>query len=501
MASSQAHFEETLPSAISLMPRRSALFCLEPIGCGTALTESLTSYMARLSQEHSIAVNDLISSRLMVGFAREYLLSPQGTRSSSWSRCSRAINGVGVWARDAVCSLESLVWRSDLRYLTVLPWADVIPARGLLKRSREWCPACYREWQENGTPIYDPLIWFLKPVRICLRHQRELDRVCPQCSREIPCLSSQVVPGFCPHCGSPLWVMTGDTPRTSRLDPRCRRWQAWIADELGEMFAEIARGTHAPRRAHLQAFFQSCAESVFAGSSSETARLVQVSPRTMREWIAGSQLPTLENLLVSCYCFNTSTTAVLFGTAESPSLAQVRMPLWLGPRQPGRPPRMLDKDAIRLHLQEVIDANYLFPPSMVDTSRFLGIDASHLMRLFPGLCKEISQRYRSHASCLRTRALARTTDNVRSIVRVLHSNGVYPGYDPVSSRLPRPWAMRSHDVTNAWKSSLQELALADPAGAFPPSGWEDDDGTTQEAHEISPQACGEPRTSPFAQYP
>jgi hypothetical protein len=46
--------------SISPIPPRSRLYALEPIGVGTALVESLSSYVARLAEAHSISVGDLV---------------------------------------------------------------------------------------------------------------------------------------------------------------------------------------------------------------------------------------------------------------------------------------------------------------------------------------------------------------------------------------------------------------------------------------------------------
>ena len=42
------------------VPPRSQLYSLEPIGVGTALVESLTGYVARLAEAHSVSVGDLV---------------------------------------------------------------------------------------------------------------------------------------------------------------------------------------------------------------------------------------------------------------------------------------------------------------------------------------------------------------------------------------------------------------------------------------------------------
>jgi hypothetical protein len=42
-----------------LLPARSQLYSLEPIGAGTAFVESLTGYVARLAEVHSLKVEIL----------------------------------------------------------------------------------------------------------------------------------------------------------------------------------------------------------------------------------------------------------------------------------------------------------------------------------------------------------------------------------------------------------------------------------------------------------
>ena len=42
------------------IPPRSRLYALEPIGVGTALVESLSGYVARLAEAHSVSVGDFV---------------------------------------------------------------------------------------------------------------------------------------------------------------------------------------------------------------------------------------------------------------------------------------------------------------------------------------------------------------------------------------------------------------------------------------------------------
>ena len=48
----------------TIIPQRSRLFFLEPIGVGTPYTESLSSYLTRLAQEHCVTPKKLIMGEI-----------------------------------------------------------------------------------------------------------------------------------------------------------------------------------------------------------------------------------------------------------------------------------------------------------------------------------------------------------------------------------------------------------------------------------------------------
>jgi hypothetical protein len=85
------------------------------------------------------------------------------------------------------------------------------------------------------------------------------------------------------------------------------------------------------------------------------------------------------------------------------------------------------------------------------------IDECHLIHMFPGLCKEISRRYLESLRSSRKQNLSRATGEVRAVVKSAHDQGLYPGYDLVSSQLRRPWMMRLDEVRTAWKEAVSEL--------------------------------------------
>src|SRR6266498_2485252 len=128
-----------------------------------------------------------------------------GTRGSalghSFSTHAKAVNGTGVIAKDWVRVIEGLTMRNDLRFLTMLPWANALTCRHLLRPTRAWCPCCYGEWRANEQIVYDPLLWAFSEVQVCLRHQRRLRFQCHHCARNLPWLRRRTLPGHCSKCG------------------------------------------------------------------------------------------------------------------------------------------------------------------------------------------------------------------------------------------------------------------------------------------------------------
>jgi len=163
------------------IPSRSRLYSLEPIGIGTSETESLTSYVGRLAEAHSVRVHDLVVHELLPFLGRPHLADGRNASllTAFWRNETRALNGTRTLARNLVQALEALTGQRNLRFLTLLSWTEVLPVHQLQKPSRAWCPICFEEWRQDGRAAYDPLVWTLAPVTFCPKHLRPLLVACP----------------------------------------------------------------------------------------------------------------------------------------------------------------------------------------------------------------------------------------------------------------------------------------------------------------------------------
>src|SRR5690349_6811021 len=105
-------------NASSVIPPRSNLYHLVPVGIGIPAVESLTSYIMRLAQAHSVSTRTLVVDQLFPLYGRPYLL--HHSLRLFWNEQARALNGTNTSTRDLVRVVEHLTRRSDLHMLTML---------------------------------------------------------------------------------------------------------------------------------------------------------------------------------------------------------------------------------------------------------------------------------------------------------------------------------------------------------------------------------------------
>lgn len=185
---------------------RSYLYSLPPIGIGTPMVESLTSYIQRLAAAHAVETGTLVNCELLlrVPYTKGALSGKLPTKLPQYSFYIEAytLNGTGDRARLWTSALEELTQVQRLGLLTTLPWANMIDRVHLLRTNRAWCSSCYESWRSSGHPVYEPLLWMFQVVTVCHHHRQPLDSTCPSCGRTQYVFSSKSRPGHCSRCQS-----------------------------------------------------------------------------------------------------------------------------------------------------------------------------------------------------------------------------------------------------------------------------------------------------------
>lgn len=275
---------ETLPIyeswdlATSPLPTRSYLYSLKPLGIGTLLGESFTSYLARLAQAHGISVSTLIrykltprlllcnqspglteGSSLKTGF-ETWFKQPkllQETLAETWLDSTEQVVQI-------VAVLRDLTLRQDLSYLTLLPLGSLFSLRHVFHTEQLWCPACYQEYRETEATLYKPLLWTLDVVNVCPRHQCYLQTWCLGCHSPQVFLDLQGQMGYCSECG--FWLGRSLGPGCHYTRTKNTEWDFWVAEAVGQVLAAMPLLTQMTpelckqreRKPQLTAFLKRC---------------------------------------------------------------------------------------------------------------------------------------------------------------------------------------------------------------------------------------------------
>jgi hypothetical protein len=280
----------------------SRLYPLEPIGIGTHLTESSTSYITRLAEAHCLTAGKLFLEIAPL-LNRRYLSNPNFTsRPASFRGSDRGLNGMDRLAKDWIEAIEGLTLRTDIRYLTYITWSNVISRQLMLRHVSAWCPNCFEEWKKDGKTIYEPLLWLANHVKVCPRHQRQLEYVCPYCNRQLPILAHDPRPGYCSRCKRWLGCVTAQDAKLNTLTEQELTYNIWVAENIGELIA-IAPSLHLePSREVLVRNIKMSINSITEGKINTFARAFHLSSYDMiYRWVSGENRPRLDILLKICY--------------------------------------------------------------------------------------------------------------------------------------------------------------------------------------------------------
>lgn len=455
---------ETWDLNLSTHPQHSKLYALEPLGVGTSNVESLTGYMTRLAEAHSVSLRTLVIQELLPLLQRDYLSNPfRNTLGSFWKEAARALNGTGILASDWTQALEHLTLRTDLRVLTLLPWASVLTQQRLLRMNRAWCPDCFMEWQAAGKPIYEPLLWNVSAVSLCVRHQRILLEQCPypDCKATLPMLASYFRPGYCSKCSRWLGVTVdpSDIPWTTEQ----WNWQIWVADSIGELVAHNPDLIVTPHRRNIPDLITAYREQSADDSMRILAAQLQLSRRTLIAWKQGRQIPQMESFMRLCYCCGVSLYDAFTSQSETLDLDKLRiqsLPDIPNPTGKRRRRIPLDVDQIRKSLETVLASEEQPPPSMRTVAKRLNYSPRELREHFPELSHAISNRYKNYRKTQAEKNLEQQKEKVRQAILNIHSRGFYPSSKRVDSLMGGRGVIRSPSLTQCWRETLRELGLA-----------------------------------------
>jgi transcriptional regulator with XRE-family HTH domain len=438
---------------------RSRLYRLKPEGTNTPWVESLTSYITRLADAHSVHVATLIKKEIMPALPRERNLLYGSALAGSFWRKAVSLDGMGEWNRDFTTALARLTGRPELTQLSMHTWKNVVSYRGLLRRVRAWCPLCFEDWRVAEKVVYEPLICRLKAITHCPRHSILLREKCPHahCESTMPVLSATAVAGCCHKCRGWLGQTVDEMPTSSSkcLDSEIAR-QHKIAAGVGEMIKSAPAHLEPLPHHNLQKSFASYVTVAAQNDLSRFAHITGVSRRSIEDLVSGTQTPQLHTLLHICQALGTTPVEFLAGRVRSyhpveGTSARRRSPGTITHLRP------FNERAIGEALEAELSKTEEPPRSLTEVARSLGYDPSYVSIQLPELCKRISRRYTKYRIAARIERIEELRTEVRTATASVHALGLYPSYRRVAAKLNRPRQMREKEAITAWHEMLIEL--------------------------------------------
>jgi transcriptional regulator with XRE-family HTH domain len=370
-----------------------------------------------------------------------------------------AINSLNPSTFDWVHLLTSLTLQQDCYFLTMLPWAQVLSTRNLIRRTKAWCPLCYEGWRRHNMRMYEPLIWSLEVVTVCKYHQCPLEMRCPQCNCASFFLAPSCRPGYCSFCQRWLGEVSEQGFQCSVIDDEYR-WQYWIANEVGAMLAAPPHMPASPQKEKFAAVVEMCLDEA-DGNVSAVSKKLRASRRTIRDWRHGTQGPQLDSLLRLCSILEISPLQVFSSDCRSIRASKgngVGTAVNLGERT-RKFYRVLDVEKIKGKLIAELQLEKESPTPMREVAKCLGYDQSFLYKHFPEICRAISSRYQVYRKRKREERKQKILDEVRQATFRVYGQNQYPSQERVRLLLTKPGSIKEPGALAVWHEALQDLGL------------------------------------------
>jgi hypothetical protein len=443
------------------VPPRSALYNLEPIGMGTGSVECLTSYASRLAAAHCLSPAVLLGRTLAPLMNKKYWLQGwrPGTKGSalgnSFNTRARALNGNGVIARDWAIVIEDLTMRNDLRFLTMLPWANTLPSIHLLRPSRAWCPNCHEDQLVNDRVVYEPLLWALRDIQVCLSHRRRLRFQCPHCARQLSWLGRRTMPGRCSQCGKWLGDDTSEgSPDMMSTDEFA--WQTWVVKNVEAM---IVAATHlpSPPKERIARSLSLCIDRVSEGIMNRFASLIGKRKNTVWGWQHGKTNIPINDLLRICDRVGLSLVDFLYTEALTPNKADHPTAFPISDATAiSRCRKKFDSAVIGRKLRTA--AEHHPPLSMKEVAKIVNINKRFLYKHFADICKAIAARHAEYQRAREEELRREKEKTFRHISNELQALGIYPSRRRVAALMAKRSELRKSSSRKSSTGKNSQMA-------------------------------------------
>lgn len=494
---------------VHLKLKSSRLYSLQPIGVGTSMIESFTSYITRLAGAHCTTLGVLIAVEISPLLKKKYLDSQRSRKIQGGPMLgiAKSMDSTGQIANEWTQTLEKLTLRKDIHLLTMLPFSGFLSTRDLLRNRRAWCPLCYESMRNKQEIIYELLLWRLKAVIFCPIHNTLLQESCNSCGKDrLPILTSSTSSGFCHYCKQ--WLGYSKTEKV--ISEEDGQFQLSISKSVAEVLAISPYLYSSITRQSIKTNLNACIKHYTKGNISKFARLTNVSVRIISNWRNGTNLFRLDVLAQICQSLNLplkqfwDSNIIWSNTLKSKDLNQTSkgtqhkrainltemkelLENAVNKKSPVPSLGQLVKDSgydfgcFKRHFPELCEQlkehyskykkteqneflvkmkaalNEYPPPSVADLSRRFNRCVPTLYKSFATICYEITKKHKAYKENLRNAQRLAIIKEVKKIAIRLYKEGVYPSQKNVSQLMSKPGRINNEPAKTVLREIQQQL--------------------------------------------
>lgn len=440
-----------------VLPERSRLYSIEPMGKGTPAIEALTSIISRLAEAHLVRVGTLVSHELTLGMDKKYF---QRLDHRWFLTYAKTINGTGLGASLFVQLYEERTGQKDIKSLTMLTFAKIFPVQELTRAEHAWCPECYEDMRESGLPTYNKLVWALKGYRICTKHEGYLRQVCPHCKRKIPVIGRKKGPGYCTVCHN--WLgerLAGEFENKEGSDEETRTFDLWAAKQIGELISRARTLENKISSSNVQKILCKYIEIFFDKNLTAFANEFGINKITAWGWAKGKHRPNIMDQLRFCYQAGLNLWELLTenlddvcNKAKFPERSKLIHYVFKK-----KVLKTVHKKTISKSLVNALKKENKISISKISAE--LGVSKKSLYRHFPEETRKISALYKENKRINAEENLKKACEKVRKIITDIVGEGEYPSRRKIIKRIDQESLLRREEVITEVENIKKELGL------------------------------------------
>jgi hypothetical protein len=416
---------------VPVIPERSRVISLQPISIGSLDVESLTSYIQRIAEAHSVTTGSFTKEMLL-----PYLIDDELNKTAVTNTHYRiyirsfSINGFKSVAKSLTTALNELTLDKDKEHLTLLKLAEFMHISDL-KTVRQWCPYCFEDFMNNRKAVYEKLIWNIKIVNVCLLHKCFLHTKCPHCGVELWYLNTKSRVGYCDKCNG--WLGSEMKQSSDNWEEIEINWQIFVHDSLDYLLSSGVKLNKEEISKKFKEFLSTSLENNNI-TKKDFAESMGFNRFTIFEWIRGRGYFSLYSLFLVCYCANISLKSFLEDDVSLIKINKIN-------RAPQK--KDLDNKKIKISIEErgnflkkIIEKNEYPPPKLGDVIKMLGFLSNESLRAyFPNESKLISKRYKEYKSQIKKEKLMTMENKMEESILDCLEKGIYPSIHILAKNL------------------------------------------------------------------